>query len=303
MWEHEPKASEASPTTEDKSAEKLWTRFRDFNFDHLPVQVKIMAVWVALCYRYSPKMCVIGHRSGFIEAAALVGIPVFYLNNERGDIAKAGNGVEPGDLLWTPIKNPAGDRLRMLGDVMNTFVSIESLGPPESMDVNNSNNVLGERSPNVKSTNETSKTSERPAGRKEPPAKKSKVNVRPSTPGEPTLRVQENFKNELAAAFYMYMCCEVPTHVQDVDSSAQATPEKTLPAWTQRVFLMHGEDGRQWLEEKYDTAIGVIQEVRKAESHRNQDVLKPKAPVDKPIFKRLLGFLRDIWRLSKYESD
>ena len=191
----------------------------------------------------------------------------------------------------------------MLGDVMNTLVSIESLGPPESKDVNNPNNVLGERSPNVETINETSKTNERRHGRKEPPAKKTKVNVGPTIAREPTLHVQENFKNELAAALYMYMCCEIPTYVLDEHSSAQATTKETKPAWTQRVSLMHEREGRQWLQEKYHTAISVIQEMRKAESHRNQDVLKPKAPVDKPIYKRLLRFLGEILRLSKYENN
>ena len=88
-----------SKNREDKAREvdKLWEKFRDFNFDHLPVQIKILAIWTTLCERYHPNMCVIGHRSGFIEGAGLIGIPIFYLNNERRNIGK-GNHL-PENLL------------------------------------------------------------------------------------------------------------------------------------------------------------------------------------------------------------
>ena len=104
---------------------ELWEKFRDFDFDHLPVQVKILAIWNTLCQRYYPKMCVIGHRSGFIEGAALIGIPVFYLNNERENFERKEH--RPGHNLWGPVKNPEHDRLRELADVVDRIIPVEVL--------------------------------------------------------------------------------------------------------------------------------------------------------------------------------
>jgi hypothetical protein len=78
-------------------------------------------------------MCVIGHRSGFIEGAACLGIPVFYLNNERENFVKKHHSE--GQYLWGTIDNPTFDRLRELADVVDTFVPIEALqgGPTKTI--------------------------------------------------------------------------------------------------------------------------------------------------------------------------
>lgn len=76
----------------------------------------MLAIWVALHDQYAPNICVIGHRSGFVEAAAFIGIPVFYLTHEREKIAAAGNPTNRGNLLWTPVKsvkNPSPDRVAL----------------------------------------------------------------------------------------------------------------------------------------------------------------------------------------------
>lgn len=82
----------------DNKADELWAQFRDFNVDRLPTQVKILGIWTALRERYEDRMCVVGHRSGFVESAGLLGIPVFYLNNERDNIPRGGD-LEKGELL------------------------------------------------------------------------------------------------------------------------------------------------------------------------------------------------------------
>ena len=109
-----------------EKVDELWKKFRHFDSDFLPVQVKTLAVWTALCERYHPNVYVIGHRSGFVESAGLVGIPIFYLNNERRIIDKANKGsTKAGDLLWQPVKKPTD--VRELADVMNTFIPIKAL--------------------------------------------------------------------------------------------------------------------------------------------------------------------------------
>jgi hypothetical protein len=73
--------------------------------------------------------CVVGHRSGFVEGAGFLGLPIFYLNNERGDIDMEREQPSlPGELLWEPPAKTGGDRLRELSDVMNTFIPVEILG-------------------------------------------------------------------------------------------------------------------------------------------------------------------------------
>lgn len=84
-------------------------------------------MWTALCERYGEQICVIGHRSGFVEAAAMIGIPVFYLNNERESM-KTAEGKE-NRLLFdaSAVSVPENDRLRELSDVMNTLIPVEIL--------------------------------------------------------------------------------------------------------------------------------------------------------------------------------
>lgn len=78
---------------EEVFAEKVsefWASFRDGRVDCLPIQVKVLGIWSALAERYTPNMCIIGHQSGVLEGAAIIGIPVFYLKNERSKM-----GIKP----------------------------------------------------------------------------------------------------------------------------------------------------------------------------------------------------------------
>lgn len=135
-WEaksKDPKSAEPS-----KECFEFWETFRDFQFDKLPVQVKILGIWTALCERYGDQICVIGHRSGFIEAAGRIGIPILYLNDERQSM-----GADPKQqsrLLFYASAVPCleGDRLRELADVMNTLIPVEALKTrdhPESIEI------------------------------------------------------------------------------------------------------------------------------------------------------------------------
>ena len=205
---------------------KFWERFRDKSFDNLPAQVKVFAIWRVLRQRYSYNVCIIGHRSGFIEGAALIGIPVFYFNNERSDLPRTEAGRErqvkmeknqsskhtanasrkqgrSGGGTQTNIGgsqgyyHPPGEmlwrpvpgfpkRLYEISDVMNTFIPLEVL-------------------------------------------KKEYVK------GEVRKR-DEEFEHELTAALFMFMCCNVK-----VDTTMPAQPQyiQKLPGWVLRVDMMH----------------------------------------------------------------
>ncbi|KAI9864235.1 MAG: hypothetical protein M1824_005630 [Vezdaea acicularis] len=250
---------------EDPQVDELWKRFRgssdEREFDHLPLQI-----------------CVIGHRSGFVEGAGFVGIPIFYLNNERESIAKEKDFMARGDTLWRPLKEYAShDRLRSLADVMNTFIPIESFGTPSSDQDNTASKstnatgkgakgtkVLGNSTSPASSQNPTGTkkaagstkgtrgkekaTSERTsiegqAGNEGKPAKEQPIIVKKPPP---VLRRREKYKDELAAALFMYMCCDLKCkgHRDDMHPS---------PAWTMRVDLIHDEERKEELD-RYDVA-------------------------------------------------
>lgn len=120
-WDHE---EETHP-----KVRCLWEELCNPDDDHMRLQVKILTIWTMLCKPYGPKVCVIRRRSGSIEGAALIGIPVFYLNCERPKC----HG-DAGDMLYKP--NDRGQctkRLHMLANVMNTLIPIELFYSKDSM--------------------------------------------------------------------------------------------------------------------------------------------------------------------------
>jgi hypothetical protein len=214
--------------------DEFWEKFRDFNIDRLPIQVKILSIWSALHRRYNGRICVIGHRSGFIEAAGLIGIPVFYLNNERNNIGinlelskrqkeeldkleekkrKAEKAklkeLQRQKLLWraSVVGCPENDRLRELADVVNTLIPVEALEENARM-VKGKNGVA------------------------------QKVYL-----------VADELAKELRAAIFIYMCCRV---------------KPGLAAWTFRVEMMHQEaeagveeaPAQKWLRKRWLFATG-----------------------------------------------
>lgn len=60
--------------------------FRFPRSDKTPLQVRSLPIGILPRERYHPTVCVIGARAGFIEAAACIGIPVFYSINDGGGI-------------------------------------------------------------------------------------------------------------------------------------------------------------------------------------------------------------------------
>ncbi|KAK4624393.1 hypothetical protein CLAFUW4_05746 [Fulvia fulva] len=189
----------------DPYCRELWNKFRDQDYDNVPTQVKVFAIWRAFRNRYQHKACMIGHRSGFIEGAAFIGLPVFYLNNERD---KLRGNPGPGDLLWKLMDGAPGTlgRLRELGDAMHTFIAIETLKD----DIDGANEV--ERYQNQR--------------RRE----KSPLSQTPKK----DLIVDDRYKYELMAALFMFMCCDFSPRDDDDEEV-----RKDDPAWLVRVHMMH----------------------------------------------------------------
>lgn len=204
----------------DRTADEahgLWRRFRS---DPPTLQVKVLSIWTALCKRYGPHLCVIGNRSGFIEGAAFVGIPVFYLNNERPSSHEAA-----GDTIWKPVSADHSEsdetkRLQKLANVMNTLIPLYVLvkvadskasGSPESKKPTAQASKL--RGPQHKDS--------RPSGpSKEPSSEK---------------RVDAKYEDELMAALFMYMCCSLEP------SRYKRNTDVRKPGWTARVDMMHDQ--------------------------------------------------------------
>ncbi|RKL45621.1 hypothetical protein BFJ72_g3166 [Fusarium proliferatum] len=241
-WEGKDRTAESPPVrsvgAEDRErinneVEELWSKFRSIGFDYVPAQVKILSIWTALCKRYNPRACVIGHRSGFIEAAGLIGLPTLYLNDEREKVDREGN-KKPGELLWAPFQSTS--RLRMLSDVMNTIIPVEAL------------------------------------------QKQSKT--RGSTTGEvKTLKIAPGYEDELTAALFMFMCCNIDT--------SSGRRYKGYPAWTARVAMRKSVSGRAWLCERYRFATGTSKDCgRKAWDEKDFD-----------------PWLRDIGKVWDYEWE
>lgn len=119
--EEERKAVERFNSVE-KGVHELWENFRNFRVDRLPLQVKTLGIWTALQERYGDRICVIGHRSGFVEAAGFIGIPIFYLMDTEL------TGYHKSSFLFDArvYKGLKGGRLYEVADVMNTFIPINA---------------------------------------------------------------------------------------------------------------------------------------------------------------------------------
>lgn len=226
----------------DKDINRLWEEFRAPSSDNLPIQVKILGIWTALCELYHPKVCVIGFRSGFVETAGFIGIPIFYLNNDQAKAAKKTQGdgkkvrgatkkkpEDAGDRLWKKIENPTQDRLREVSDVLNTFIPVEALKKEED-----SNKIA---------------------------------------------RVEEGYEDELMGALFMFMCCEFTTEngslsdfgepgwtgriammydtCEDLDHDPGPESDQCDDKKHFREPLGVSQTGQEWLRRRYSFAVKI----------------------------------------------
>ncbi|KAF2716980.1 hypothetical protein K431DRAFT_298182 [Polychaeton citri CBS 116435] len=108
--------------------------------ENVPLQTKIYAMFAALRQRYGDNICAIGFRSGFIEGASFLGIPVFYLNDvtmkkllqksrtNEIDVINTGRALWDGDWVTRELAAP-DDRLLEAGLAMSTLICIDFQAP------------------------------------------------------------------------------------------------------------------------------------------------------------------------------
>lgn len=117
----------------DHQVEQFWANFRcaGNSFfsevpESVPLEAKILAIFVALKKRYGNKICTIGFRSGTLDGAGFVGIPIFFLDN----VSSAGKGnwdaLKDMKYIWDGDSKGAkdGERMAYAGQMMNTFVRV-----------------------------------------------------------------------------------------------------------------------------------------------------------------------------------
>jgi hypothetical protein len=123
----------------------------------MPVEIKVMGMFLALQARYSTRLACVGFRSGSLDGAAFLGIPTFSLDNvvikERARRIKSADAnnitnasaykrarkywrqvLSPGTYLWNPSQygchillpkgGPKFERMENMSRYMNSFVEI-----------------------------------------------------------------------------------------------------------------------------------------------------------------------------------
>lgn len=114
----------------------FWANFRgdEASFlggtiDSIPMQVKVINIYTALKLRYANQICVIGFRSGFLEAAGFLGIPIFYMNETNIDDRPDLN-FSDGQMLWHgPYAQKINNRLGECSNHIITFIAVDVPGP------------------------------------------------------------------------------------------------------------------------------------------------------------------------------
>lgn len=133
-----------SPFNTDGNEEvnQFWANFRSIGDtlfskvpETVPVEAKVLAIFVALQKRYRNKICAIGFRSGTLDGAGFVGIPIFFLD----DVSSSGKWSVYKDLRYIWDGNSTGakndERMAYAGQMMNTFVRVnieDKYDPPAS---------------------------------------------------------------------------------------------------------------------------------------------------------------------------
>ncbi|KAF2421481.1 hypothetical protein EJ08DRAFT_738176 [Tothia fuscella] len=95
--------------------------------DGVPLQVKNLGLFMALQDLYQDKVCCVGYRSGFLDGAAFIGMPVFYFDETVSE-TKATPRLWS-DLLWNSGESQglAAGRMVAASDKLNTLIRIDLL--------------------------------------------------------------------------------------------------------------------------------------------------------------------------------
>jgi len=73
-------SSDWDPYTAASRARDVWDRFKS-NLNQTPREVAILGIYNALQRRFGESLCAIGWRSGSLDGASFLGIPIFSLDN------------------------------------------------------------------------------------------------------------------------------------------------------------------------------------------------------------------------------
>ena len=130
-------------STEDQNdpVQRFWALFQTQSEDYstraliyqdAPLQARYMAMFLALQARYKDSLCAIGFRCGYLDLAAFIGIPTFFV-----DAAWTEHSLET--LIYLPANNTT--RMVAASNNINTFIRIDFVAPrsgsTESQPANN----------------------------------------------------------------------------------------------------------------------------------------------------------------------
>ena len=163
--------------------------------DSIPMQVKVINIYTALKLRYANQICVIGFRSGFLEAAGFLGIPIFYMNETNTEDYPHLN-FSDGRMLWHgPYTQRINNRLQECSIYITTFIAIDVPGPKIT--------ATGQRSSPKRSLELNSQ------GKKQPITPGPEVTATGQQgPSKKNVELNSQGKKQLTAALYMYMLSE-----------------------------------------------------------------------------------------------
>jgi hypothetical protein len=108
-------------TSKTATKEEVGPCFRDI-LEGAPLQAKNLAIFLALQAHYGDDLCSIGFRSGFLDAAAFIGTPTFYIDQTLYDHEVREEG-RPEQLLWT--RKLVQDRMALASDDINSFIRLD----------------------------------------------------------------------------------------------------------------------------------------------------------------------------------
>ncbi|OJH39965.1 hypothetical protein [Cystobacter ferrugineus] len=97
--------------------------------DYAPLEAKLFSIFIALRERYGSRLFGVGFRSGTLDGAGFLGIPVFYFDDTTSkEQAKYKQYYESGEYLINPDKDKAvEERVLTLTRSVNTFIRINNL--------------------------------------------------------------------------------------------------------------------------------------------------------------------------------
>ena len=188
------KADPRTPPLMRKQTELInncWANFRGDGdsflggtIDSIPMQVKVINFYTALKLRYANRICVIGFRSGFLEAAGFLGIPIFYMNETNVEDFSYLK-FDDGRMLWYgPEARRIENRLGMCSEMITTFIAVDVPGPKNM-------------------------PTEPQSSQKQSAKRKSHESKRPVSPeSTQNVKLESQGKKQLMAALYMYMLSE-----------------------------------------------------------------------------------------------